>query len=134
MQAVMEMTMTRNETVGRCKIDRQGNGVDLVREYYGQGMIFKDWDAYQNRANAPCYVPELSDTVYSRNDFLRICNGQEDLAEQLFEGCDWQHPESLFEDWEINGEWQTCKVCGQITDTGGGEITKCPKCGAEMEE
>lgn len=126
--------MENRKAIGKCRIDQNGNILELVREYYGQGMIFKDWGAYQNRPEAPCYVPELSDTVYSRNDFLRICNGQEDLAEQLFEGCDWQHPESLFEDWVVNDEWFVCKKCGWITDAGGEEITKCPKCDAEMEE
>lgn len=126
--------MGSRQAVGKCRIDQNGNILKLVREYYGQGMIFKDWEAYQNRPEAPCYVPELSDTVYCQNDFLRICNGQEDLAEQLFEGCDWQHPETLIEDWKVNDEWFVCEKCGWITDAGGEEITKCPKCGAEMEE
>ena len=121
------------EVIGECKIDENGEIVKLEREWFRQGYIYKNPNAYHNDKSAVCYVPELSDAVYSRNDFLRICNGQEDLAKQLFEGCDWQHPESLFEDWVVNEEWFACKKCGWITDAGGEEITKCPKCGSEME-
>lgn len=32
----------------------------------------------------PCYVPELSDTVYTAKDFLEMCHNQEDLANTLF--------------------------------------------------
>ena len=34
----------------------------LMREYYRQGWIFKDEEAFLNRPDAVCYVPELSDT------------------------------------------------------------------------
>lgn len=122
--------MEETKPVGKCAVDQEGNIIELVREYYNQGMIFKDWDAYQKRPNDPCYVPEMSDTVYTREDFLHLCNEQEEFADELFGGCDWQHPESLFEDWEVNGEWSVCKECGWIVDTGTyGGVEKCPKCG-----
>lgn len=77
----------------------------IHREFYRQGMIFKDEEAYKFHKDQPCYSPELSDSVYTGNDFLELCNCQQDLADELFEGVDWQHPESLKEDWFVNGEW-----------------------------
>ena len=41
----------------------------LEREYFQQGWIFKDWRAFRNNMDAPCYVPELDDTVYTKKDF-----------------------------------------------------------------
>ena len=97
-------------------------------------MIFKDEDAYKNHKDKPCYVPELSDSVYTGNDFLEMCNCQEDLADELFEGVDWQHPESLKEDWFVNNEWVECKGCGKIVDYGDGcNDTKCPHCGRKVD-
>lgn len=127
--------MEGTKPVGKCELDQEGNIIELVREYYNQGMVFKDWDAYQNRPNDPCYVPELSDTVYTKEDFLRLCNGQKSFADELFEGCDWEHPETLFEDWRINDEWRVCEKCGWIVDIAAdGDIEKCPKCGKGYEE
>ena len=47
--------------------DENGEGEKIVREFYGQGHIFKDEDAFYHRPDDPCYIPELSDTVYTRN-------------------------------------------------------------------
>ncbi len=52
----------------------------LEREYFRQGWIFKDWRAFRNNMDAPCYVPELDDTVYTKKNFLALCNNQEEIA------------------------------------------------------
>lgn len=107
----------------------------IDREYYRQGRIFKDEDAYRNRKDEPCYVPELSDSVYTGNDFLEMCNGQQEFADELFEGVDWQHPESLMQDWFVNNEWLICEGCGKLVDYGDGcNDKKCPNCGRSVEE
>ena len=111
--------------------DDDGDGEKIVREFYGQGMIFKDEYAFYHESDVPCYVPELSDTVYTREDFLRMCNDQDDIAEIVFGAVDWQHPETLLEDWERNGELDTCNECGKLFDCYG--ETKCPYCGARYE-
>lgn len=106
----------------------------IKREYYRQGMVFKDEDAYRNRKNEPCYVPELSDFVYTGTDFLEMCNGQQDFADELFEGVDWQHPETLIDDWFKNDEWVQCEQCGMLINYGDGcNDKKCPNCGKEVE-
>lgn len=111
--------------------DEDGNGEKIVREFYGQGMIFKDEEAFFNRSDDACYIPELSDTVYTRNDIMRECNGQEDIAEEVFRTVDWQHISSLLEDWQVNGEIDTCEKCGKMFNCYG--VDKCPHCGAEYK-
>ena len=90
--------------------DENGEGEKIVREFYGQEHIFKDEDAFYHRPDDPCYIPELSDTVYTRNSILQECNQQDDLAEEVFEALDWQHVISLLEDWQRHekGELAGC--------------------------
>lgn len=119
--------------VGICRIDEEGNIVELKREYYRQGWIFKDEDAFKNNPDAPCYVPELSDTVYTRNSFLEMCNGQPEIAEQVFDAVDWQHPETYLDEQWIGDEpeLEECS-CGKWFWCY--EVKKCPYCGKEREE
>ena len=106
----------------------------IDREFYGQGKIFKDEDAYRNRKNEPCYVPELSNSIYTGQDFLDMCYGQQEFADELFNGVAWQHPETLKEDWLTNNEGIECE-CGTIVDYGdGSNDTKCPHCGKEINQ
>lgn len=99
----------------------------IEREYHGQGMIFKDEEAYHQYPERVCYIPELSDSKYTRNDFLDLCGGNESMAKELFDGCDWQHPESLMEDWIRNDEWEICDTCGTLFDCSYEK--QCPNCG-----
>ena len=57
----------------------------IDREYYRQGWIFKDEEAFLHHPEQVCYVPELSDEGYTRQNFLDMCNGQEEVAALLFE-------------------------------------------------
>lgn len=105
----------------------------IEKEFYCQGYIYKDFDAFENKTNEICYVPEYSgdnieDTVsvrednkYTYKDFVRIAqefidmnedvkrycekNGEtaEDIARNVFEMVDWQHPETLIDEFENNG-------------------------------
>ena len=43
-----------------------------------------------------CYVPELSDAGYTRQGFLAMCNGQEEVATlRVSNAVDWQGPGNL---------------------------------------
>lgn len=87
----------------------------IERAYYGQGYIFKDEGAFLDveHPDRTCYIPELSDNEYTRNDFLKLTKGDQFLAEELFYFCDWQHPESAFDDFKANGEIAYCPVCNK---------------------
>ena len=89
------------------------------------------WDAFHWHRDAPCYVPELSDTVYTGNDLLSLCNGQEEIAEELFYEMDWQSPLTLINEWETDGEISTCARCGKLLLAD--EEYSCPYCGSSIE-
>lgn len=49
-------------------------GAVIEREFYRQGNIFKDEEVYFDKEHPDkvCYIPELSDSLYTRRDFW-IC-------------------------------------------------------------
>lgn len=105
----------------------------IQREYYRQGWIFKDEEAFLSHADQVCYVPELSDGAYTRQDFMALCNGQEDFATECFRAVDWQCPETWVDEQYREDEWGYCPVCGKIYDMAG-EVCACPVCGWNPEE
>lgn len=85
----------------------------------GNGFIFKDYDAYKNDWDAPCYVPEYAgedaavtvDDVeyecggsrdkcdwYSHKDLLKMCRYNHKVCDNLFDTIDWCYPMSWIED------------------------------------
>ena len=100
----------------------------IQREYYRQGWIFKDEEAFLSHADQVCYVPELSDGGYTRQDFMALCNGQEDFAAECFRAVDWQCPETWVDEQYREDGWGYCPVCEKIYDMAG-EVCACPVCG-----
>jgi len=49
------------------------------------------------------YTPENSEEGYTAKMFLDLCNNDSRLATQLYEGCVWQSPETLLDEWKNNG-------------------------------
>ena len=105
----------------------------IDRGYYRQGWIFKDEEAFRLHPEQVCYVPELSDEGYTRQVFLAMCNGQEELAEFLFEMVDWQSPETLKSELLATYEIDFCPVCKKYYFMQGEQIP-CPICEANPEE
>ncbi len=121
---------TLPEDIGTCRTGPNGEIVELDRGDSGQGYIFKSWDAYNNRPQDPCYVPELFDYVYTAEEFLEICGSQKECADILFEECCWQKPETLLDEWLLEKEWVECGGCGKLVFYGMGSYKKsCPYCG-----
>ena len=118
------------EVIGKCEVDENGEIIKLEREYFRQGYIYKNPNAYHNDKSAVCYVPELSDSLYTGQDFLDMCNGQPEIADHVFDAVDWQHPESYLDEQGDDELWQ-CK-CGKWYWCYG--VDKCPYCGAEKKE
>ncbi len=128
--------MKKHKTVGEYTPAADGKREIINREYYGQGYIYKNWEAYES-GEGVCYIPELSDSTYTKKQFLEICDNQDDLAQELFLHCDWQHPETLKEEWLIDGEWEKCENCGRLYSDfykGPRPIENCPHCGIRREE
>ena len=111
--------------IGKYTSARDGREALIQREFYGQGYIVKDEVAYVAHPEQVCYVPELSDTPYTHNDLLAICDDQENLARACFDCCDWQSPETWFEELFLIG-WIKCPACGRVYDTE--TLSDCPFC------
>lgn len=92
------------EVIGELELDAEGNIVKLERHWFQQGYIYKNPNAYFDDKSAVCYVPELSDSLYTGQDFLDMCNGQPEIADHIFDAVDWQNPETyLDEQWNGGG-------------------------------
>jgi hypothetical protein len=93
-------------------------------EWIGQGFGYKtdkNWDDIPD--DEIIYIPEYAyeninnadeDDVYTKADFRRLAREYEwehehtdeeieRIAEELFESCDWQHPESLIDEGWFSG-------------------------------
>lgn len=107
-------------------IDINGN---INKEFYEQGYIYKDTDAFENNIDEVCYVPELSNYEYKYEDFLNIAEGNKNIATEIFETVDWQCPETVLNDWFVNGEIARCTRCNSLFFTYGNEELKyCTSC------
>ncbi len=104
----------------------------LKREYYRQGWICKDEEAFLFHPDRVCYVPELSDTPYTRKDFIKLCNGQDNFAADCFDAVDWQSPATFIEEQYRDNEWGWCPHCKRIYRMEG-EVRPCPACGLMPE-
>lgn len=85
---------------------------EYKKEHTGNGFVFKDEIAFEYFNDRVCYVAELEgndefdDYVGSSySDFLEICEGDTKLALDLFEEVDWQHPSTLYNDWDLHGRF-----------------------------
>jgi hypothetical protein len=115
----------QQDVFGKCVV-KDGEIVELEREYFEQGYVFKDYNAFEDDPKAPCYVPELTDCYYTKNDFMAICNYQEDIARMVFEAVNWQCPETFIEEQFAEEELCFCENCKKIFESY--MVDECPYC------
>lgn len=113
--------------IGVCKIDENRKIVELKRGPLRQGWGFKNSDAFEHSPQAPCYVPELFDIAYTKEDILEMCDGQESIARKIFYQLDWQLPETLLDEELSEGELTVCEFCRKMFESYW--TCKCPHCG-----
>jgi hypothetical protein len=65
------------------------------------GICFKSYSAFENKEGV-CYIAENSDLRYTYNDFLELACGNEKLAKNIFDIVDWQHPETVLDEMNLN--------------------------------
>lgn len=93
---------------------RRYNEIDeLPIGWIGQGYGYKSQEAYEAGDNYICYIPEYCyneetyeldlNCCYTIADFLEL-TGDERKARDLFNAVDWQHPSSLWGEWD--DEWR----------------------------
>ena len=80
---------------GICYIPEYGFTED-AKDYFTETeleLIYKNTGVYESKVSA---------SGYSRQDLISLCNGDNDLALELFYHLDWQYPETLCEEWDMD--------------------------------
>ena len=104
------MSFVRKEELNHLIKGKRFDEIDEIPFFdIGQGYGYKSLEAFDTGENVICYIPEYcynGDTLeldpeccYSKADFLKL-TGDEEKARRLFESLDWQHPSSLWNEWE----------------------------------
>lgn len=81
-----------------------------------QGMVFKDFNAFREKTDRICYIPEHDtfDEAYTYSDFLKMATGNQEIAAQIFEMVDWQHPTTLLDECVQEEEFYYCPYCSKL--------------------
>ena len=111
------------------KIWIQGAGVvgDIVGwSWSGQGRVYKNPEAFYHVPFELCYVPEDLAGAYTANDFFELSLEQPEIAEEMFQSVEWEHPETWLDEQFRMGELAICPVCGHIRQSSVGLM--CPYC------
>ena len=96
--------------VGEKHVDPESTKWIYEKEWYRQGFVYKDEEAYLTSKDDVCYIAENDypedEQHYTRTDILRIANGDLKMANTIFYLLDWQHPETVYDELtkEINNE------------------------------
>ena len=64
---------------------------------FDSGMVYKNYENYETGIGI-CYIPELSDELYTKEDILILCDGNERLAWFIFDVIEGQIPETFYND------------------------------------
>ena len=90
-------------------------GIFYELEYNGEGNIYKNEDAFLNRPDEVCYVPEYAaeghkdwrvpqnENCFTHNSLLALCKGNEEVCQDLFYSLEWTYPATLLDEWDSNG-------------------------------
>jgi hypothetical protein len=120
--------------IGSYTPERGDEPAVIERGATAQGYVFKDERALLKCKNKVCYIPELSDEPYTRQTFLDMVGGNEELAAEAFYTVDWQSPETWVEEQFQHSEWDECNKCGYVFSIycydDQPPVVACPKCGA----
>ena len=73
---------------------------------------------------------EEGEALYGWRDALAL-TGDVDVACALVDSCSWQHPETLLEEWEIEGSVERAGGRYRIVSEDGSRAM-CPKCGGRL--
>lgn len=80
------------------------------KDWYRQGWIFKDEEAFLFKPDECCYIAESDypndEKHYTRTDIVQICRGDVEVATMIFYMLDWQHPETLYDEYIRENEEQ----------------------------
>lgn len=108
------------------------NGV-FHAEQSSDGYIYKNFNAFNSKEGI-CYIPSivfesvsteditleiieaLGEKAYSYNDFLELCNNNENAAEYVFSCVSWESPSTTLEQLCVSGI--LCEHCFDELEDG----------------
>lgn len=81
---------------------------------YREGNIYKNEDAFLNRPDEVCYIPEHAadhegwqipenEDCFTHNSLLKLCKGNEKICCNLFYSLEWTFPSTLLDEWGMYG-------------------------------
>ena len=83
-------------------IDNEDEKYDIMFALESE-ICYKNPDNFY-KENKICYIPELNNKFYTREDIIKVCKGLKWLAEFVFETIDWQSPSTFLDELESNPE------------------------------
>ena len=88
--------------VGSKDIHEDGT-VTYTKDWYRQGFVYKDEEAFLFSEDDICYIAEddypEEEIRYTRKDIMRICENNWNTARIVFYLLDWQHPSSVYDEY-----------------------------------
>lgn len=124
----LAIELGRGKTVSELFPLKAGQECDIYKANHfspGDEIIYIP-DIYMNHIWNNCDVDEVLPECYTGNDFIAECGGREDLAEQIFEYVDWQHPSTAIDEY--------CMESDETQDPRTYVVTElCPHCEREVE-
>ena len=71
---------------------------DFVNSEQNAGELF-EFSAKQAVAEDILNNPYVANSGYTREDFIKLVDGTKYSDAELFDNCEWQHPETLLDEW-----------------------------------
>ena len=83
---------------------KTGNGVCYINEYGFENENENSTTLFEFRAKESVASEVENNTYiamqgYTRQDLINLCDGNEDMAQDLFDHLDWMNPETLMDEW-----------------------------------
>jgi hypothetical protein len=99
------------EMYGYFEFDEEGKQCRFQSDYTREGQVFKDEILFTYFFDKICYISEsefegaegekIEGSTYT--DFVSICEGNVRNVLLLFDQTQWEHPSTVYDQWEING-------------------------------
>lgn len=84
---------------------KTGQGVCYINEYgFENSNLLSELNATEAIASGIENNSYVAIQGYTREDLVNLCDGDERLAEELFNHLDWMAPETLIDEWEREEE------------------------------
>lgn len=103
--------LSNMKMIGECEFPCPKSNPVFVKDYGGttdECHVYFDEVAFKYFCDLVCYIPEHGEIDdpedwTTHNEILEVCEGRADRAASMFEILEWEHPTTLYQQWETNG-------------------------------